>query len=182
MKTTTTMPLRRARRRSRRWPARWPARSRPAAAVTPAAARAPPRSEHDHRLGPVPPVRRDVGLGEVPPGLRTDGHHAHAHLGRDRGPAQQPDDRGQGRQRARRRPARQPGRARTRPAPGCSRRPSDVGIDTVRLRREPRRPGHGRRRDLRRPDRREHARPLLQRGHPQRRPASTRPASPTGPP
>ena len=120
----------------------------------------------DRLLGPLPPVRRQLGLGQVRPGLRTQRGHDQADHGTKHRPHQQPHHRGPRGQRARRGVPRQPGRAgglRLRPA-GTARRPS---ASTRGGRgRQPRRPRHRRRQDLRRPDRRQHPRALLQRGRP----------------
>ena len=82
-------------------------------------------------------------------------------------PAQQPDDRGQGRATRLTWSFSTTRLSLTRPRRACSRRLATSVIDTSGFDENLAGPGHRRRRDLRRPDRREHPRPVLQRGHPQ---------------
>ena len=95
---------------------------------------------------PYPQNDETLGLGEVPADLRAGGHDDHPDVGRHGRPAEQPHVRGQGGQRARRDHARQPGRARRGVAGLLA--PAEGRRDRhVRVRRQPRRSRHGRRRD-----------------------------------
>ena len=138
------------------------------------------RRQHLHLVGPVPPARRRVGLGRPGPGLRRGGrrHHRAHRLRHHR--ADQPGAAGRaGGHVARRHPAGQPSGLHARGhghAHHCRRvRPRHLGD-----RREPARGRRRRWRDVRHPDRRQHARRCTTTRTSWRRQASTRRRSPTG--